>query len=450
MADLGAASLYEREIQLLAERGRLESGPASAELSAPLVALHAAKVARMLAAEVSAGRYEFAPLVPHAAMLNGKPRTIYRIDPLDAVVLGVLTRVLAAVIEPRLGDQLYSYRKGCSQWSACRALLRYLREHCRARPDPRTRGLFVLRRDVRRYDENIPVGDDSTLWTTLRDLLAGAQLGMHGDLHAFLRRAFRPLIAHPPEPDGAQLVKPLERGVPTGLPTQTIACNTYLLPLDVQLAPLGGFYARFGDDMLFAHPEQSAAEEAARRLDAGLHALGLRFNPDKSCAYWLTRPGRAHANAAGFTPVARLPYLGFDVGFDGARLRADKRRVLWRALRARIDQADRLFAALSEAERAEALCSVVATAFDPRSPLCDRYASWLRFDVMSLGDLKQLDHQLALTIAERLSGLRGVRAFRRFPPQALYQQHGLPSLVRAFARARGSARTSAKTSRTGR
>jgi hypothetical protein len=434
---LAAAPLYEREIQLLAERQRSRAWRSAPALSAPLIAVHAPKVARMLAAEVRTGRYEFQPLLPHAALLNGKPRTIYRIDPLDAVVLGVLTRVLAAAIEPQLPAQLYSYRKGHSQWTACRALLRHLREHARARPDPRARGVFVLRRDVRRYDENIPVGDDSTLWTTLERLLAGQRLGVdgNGDVSAFLRRAFRPPIAQP-----AGAARPLERGVPTGLPTQTIACNTYLLPLDAQLAELSGFYARFGDDILFAHPEQAVAEEAARRIDAGLAALGLRCNADKSCAYWLTKPGRAHAGAPGFLPVAHLPYLGFDIGFDGARLRADKRRALWLALRARIAHADRAFAALPAAERASALCGVLQTAFDPRSPLCDRYAPWLRFEVMSLADLKQLDHQLVLLVAERLSGRRGVRALRECPPRMLYRQHGLPSLVRAFVSARGGAR----------
>lgn len=430
--DLSAAALYEREIWLLSERRRSETWRATPELSAPLLTAHAPALARMLAAEVRGGHYAFQPLVPHAAVLNDKPRTIYRIDPLDAVVLGVLTRVLATALEPLLGTHLHSYRKGRSQWTACRALLVYLRAHAQERHDPRTRGLFVLRRDVRRYDENIPVGDDSALWSTLERLLGAQRLGLDGDLQQFLRRAFRPPVVQlSGEP------RPLERGVPTGLPTQTIACNCYLLPLDAELCALGGFYARFGDDILFAHPEQQVAEEAARRLELGAAALGLSFNPDKSRAFWLTRPGRARPEAPAFAAVARLPYLGFDVGFDGARLRSDKRRSLLLALQTRIQHADRLFCTLPAEQRARALCEVVTTAFDPRSPLADRYASWLRLDVMSLAELKQLDHHLALMIAERLSGQRGVRAFRRYPPRALYSQHGLPSLVRAFAQARG-------------
>src|SRR5688500_1130462 len=150
---LASAALYEREIDALVTHESDWIARGHCELTAPLVAAHAPQVARRLAAEVSAGAYAFQPLVPHAAVLNGRPRTIYRVDPLDAVVYGVLWRVLSAAIEPRLGTHLYSYRRGRSQWTACRALLRYLRGHVRARPDPRSRGLFVLRRDVRRYDE---------------------------------------------------------------------------------------------------------------------------------------------------------------------------------------------------------------------------------------------------------------------------------------------------------
>src|SRR5687768_3141080 len=99
---LGSAALYEREIQLLVERRRSHGWRAPPELTEPLIALHAAKVARMLAAELRTGRYQFAPLTPRAALLGGKQRTIYRFDPLDAVVHGVLARVIAQAIEPRL------------------------------------------------------------------------------------------------------------------------------------------------------------------------------------------------------------------------------------------------------------------------------------------------------------------------------------------------------------
>lgn len=434
---LMSAVLYEREIHALAGRAREQIFHGHGELSAPLVAAHAAQVARRLAAEVGAGEYAFSPLVPYPALLNGKPRTIYRVDPLDAVVFSALGRVLSAAIEPRLGTHLYSYRKGRSQWTACRALLRYLRAHARARRDPRSRGVFVLRRDVRRYDEHIPVADDSRLWTILEGLTGGAAVGYRGDFAAFLRRAFRPAIARP---DGS--ARPLDVGMPTGLPMQTIACNTYLLPLDAEMTGVrGAFYARFGDDLLFAHPDLEVVDEAARALDAAVARLGLAFNPDKSHAIWLTRPGRPHERAARFVPAARLAYLGFEVGFDGARLRADKRRRLLSSLHARLANADRLLSGSSPEERADVLCEVVRCALDRTSRLSDHYAAWLELDVMSLADLRQLDHHVALAVAERLTGVRGPRALRRFAPGRLRAAHGLPSLVHRYTQARAGGRS---------
>ena len=433
---LDTPTLYADEVRRLASRNSRAAFSGTFELSAPLLAPHAERIGEMLAAEVAGGGYAFRPLEPRRAVVGGKERTLYRLDPLDAVVLGVFTRVFMATMEPQLGEHLSSYRKGRSQWTACRAFLRYLRRHAASIPDPRQRGVFVLRRDVRRYDETIPVGPSSSLWQTLAQLRGDRSLGCRGDLPAFIQRAFRPPIL---QADGS--ARPLEAGVATGLPTQTIACNAYLLPLDQELLEIpGGFYARFGDDILFAHPDRAAVELAQARLEAGMERLGLSFNPKKSEAYWVTVPGRAHPDSASFVPVSRLSYLGFDVGFAGAQLRADKRRELWLSLRRRLRQASRVQGPASQEERAEVLCGVIRTAFDRRSPLAERYAPWLRFEVMSRADLSQLDHHIALHVAECVSGVRGVRAFRVCPPSLLYRRHGLPSLVRDWDAARHAGR----------
>jgi hypothetical protein len=421
-------NLYADEVRKLASRHERERWRLPYDLSAPLMLHHADALGARLAKEVPRGAYAFQPLIPRHALINGKERTIYKLDALDAVVWGALTRVLLGVLEPKLGEHLFSYRKGMSQWTACRAFLRYLHGHRAARPDPKTRGLFVLRRDVRRYDESIPTDDDSPLWRTLSELYGTDMLGLQGDLTAFVKAAFRPPIQ---QADGT--VRPLQKGVATGLPTQTIACNAYLLPLDRELLAIeGGVYLRFGDDLLFAHPELAQAERAHRLLDECATRLSLTFKERDTRAYWLTVPGSAHPSASNYRPASRLSYLGFDVGFDGARLRADKRRALWLSLRARFDHTYRLLGPASAAERAQALCSVARTMFDVRSPLADRYAPWLHFDVMSRQDLRQLDHLIALHIAEKATGRRGVRAFRDCPPETLYREHGLPSLLRTW------------------
>jgi hypothetical protein len=105
----------------------------------------------------------------------------------------------------------------------------------------------------------------------------------------------------------------------------------------------------------------------------------------------------------------------------------------------RIRHTNQLLGPVSDEERASVICEVVRTALDRRAPLSEHYASWLAFDVMSRADLAQLDRQLALHVAECVTGVRGVRAFRQFPPRRL-QQLGLPSLVRAWDVARHAGR----------
>jgi hypothetical protein len=436
---LDQVSLYESEIERLATRhARLEWRLIDAVALAD-IARRPRQVAERLAREIPEGGYTFRPLIPRKARLNGKDRTIYRLDALDAVVWSALVRVLTTAFDARLGSHLFSYRKGYSQWRAAAAFLDYVHAHERQRPDPRHRGLFVLRRDVRRYDETIPVLDDSSLWTTLDRLCDGNSFGYRADFTMFMRRAFRPEVA---QADG--VVRRFELGVPTGMPTQTIACNTYLLPVDAKILEIeGGFYARFGDDILFAHSDLERAQHAARVFDDELGRLKLTFNPDKSQAFYLTRPGRHHPSATHFTPVSRLAYLGFDVGFAGAQLRADKRRAMWLALSRRIDAAQRMVADQKLEVRALALCQTLRTALDPGSPLSERYAPWLRHAVSSRLDLAQLDHDLALLVAQRLTRTRGIRAFRQFPPQLLRERYGLPSLIHNFNLARRAARSEA-------
>ncbi len=436
MLRLDDPELYATEIRRLDARAAGRLRPAHGEIDFGLLHARAAEVARRLAREVAAGSYELTPCVPHAATLGGKPRTLYRPDPLDAVVLGVVARVIRSVVDPRLDRHVYSYRRGASQWSAASDFLAFVRDHIRSRPDPRNRGLYVLRRDVRAYGESIDVSAGSPLWPELVALAEGTLAREVARPTSLIRRAFVPAVVHA---DGT--TAPLSRGVPTGLPTQPIACNVYLLPLDRKLARIqGGFYARYGDDILFAHPEWDVVIQAAAELEVGVAQLGLQFGAHKSQDLYFTAIGRKTLMDGPFTPASTVSYLGLDLGFDGARLRRDKRRSLLGDLTRRLDRARQQSQHLSTSERADILCGVVRRVMSPPEPLAHRYASWLRPAVLTRSDLAQLDYLIALRVAERLANCRGVRAFRLMTPGELRSRHGLPSLVRAWDEARRGGR----------
>jgi hypothetical protein len=428
--------LYATEIRRLSARAAGRARSEHSQIDFGLLHARAAEVAPRLAREVAAGSYTLEPCVPHAATLGGKARTLYRLDPLDAVVLSVVARVVRSVVDPRLERCIYSYRRGASQWSAASDFISFVREHVRSRPDPRTRGLYVLRRDVSAYGESIDVSVGSPFWTELVALCEGPLSQELAKPESLLRRAFSPLVAHA---DGT--TAPLSRGVPTGLPTQPIACNVYLRPLDRELARIqGGFYGRYGDDLLFAHADPEIVMQAVVELEAGVARLGLRFGAQKSQDLYFTAIGRNPPEDGPFTRASTVSYLGLDLGFDGARLRRDKRRSLLGDLTRRLDRACQQSQHLSTAERADILCGVVRRVMSPPEPLAHRYASWLRPAVLTRSDLAQLDYLIALRVAERLANCRGVRAFRLMTPGELRSRHGLPSLVRAWDEARRAGR----------
>ena len=141
--------------------------------------------------------------------------------------------------------------------------------------------MYVLRRDVDSYMDSIPTGRDSPLWPMLE-----AELG--APLHPLVYEVIRVEMKLP----GAGIVSRI-RGLPMGQPI----ASTHRQPLPRPDGPAfegvqGGFYARYGDDFLFAHPEAELAREAVRVSDAQLDALGLTVNEKKRRTLYLTPPGR--------------------------------------------------------------------------------------------------------------------------------------------------------------
>jgi hypothetical protein len=406
---------------LAAERGEAE-GPRLAAMRGELEAL-----GRRLAREVSRGRYAFSPVLRRQARFAGKMRLLYVAPPLDDIVIGALAQVLSELLDPVLPGGLYSYRRGRSAYSAIGAFGAYLRAHCRKRQDPRARGLYVVRRDVRNYGDAIGAGADSALWPQLGYALRAATLEPTEALMLWLQSAFRPAVDT--ETDG--LVRP-ERGIPTGSALQPIACNLYLGPLDrlCEAVP-GGFYARYGDDVLFAHPDPERAQWMLGAIDAQLEALGLEPSPGKCGAYYFNGAGRASPRAA-FRPASALDYLGVRLDFRGAiGLPRAKLRELLGDVRSRLSRSAALLEHDDPQARAQALGAIVNAALDPSHPLAHDCAQPLRALVDDRAQLRDLDYKLSRCLAQVLAGRADVRAFREFPPRRLRAQSGLCSLVRA-------------------
>jgi hypothetical protein len=428
LAELADPEVY----RVAAERVRRRAVRMSDELIA--LELEPEAFLRRLAREVSTQFYAFGPVMPCRAFIAGKQRTLYRAAPLDDIVLGALARVLAAAFEPALSPHVYSYRRGRSRAGALRAFRRYLRAHRAQHPDPRTRGLYVIRRDIQDYGDSIPCHARSALWPQLVAALQRAGIAPTEPLMEWLRAAFRPPLRR------GEWLEVLERGVPTGSPLQPLACNLYLGPLDALCEAVpGAFYARYGDDVLFAHPALEVALQSAERMDDCVSQLGLRLNPDKSGMFYFTQPGRP-AHDPRFRGVPAIDHLGVRVDFRGAfGLPRVKQRRLLSDVRARLRATRKLLAASPAAERAPVLGAVARAVLSPRSLLANDVADELARVVDDRSCLRQLDYRLARLMAASLTGDSSPRALRRFPPRRVRRETGLGSLVAARHRKRGGA-----------
>jgi hypothetical protein len=396
------------------------------DVSLAAVVQRRSKIARVLARTVARGTYEFEPGRMRKIRVHGKERIVFAYRLTDLIVHGVVADIVQEAMTPHLSPQLYSYRKGVSWWTGIADFASYARDHRRSRSDPRSRGLYVLRRDVDSYTDTIPVEPASALWTMLRDILGEASEQDWSVVAHVVRPVARRL-------GGGALACPV-RGVPTGQPIASAMFNLYLSGLDHELAAVpGGFYARYSDDILFAHPDADVARRADEVIDETLLGLRLGVSEHKGRTIYLTGAGRgceAWPEAAGATTV---PFLGTSISAGGTvALHPVKLRRLLRDIEAR---ARRTVATLgsSDLERAgRVVCGAVNRALAPRpSPYQSPSALLLRRAVTDRPQLREVDYLLARIVLRAVDGDGNVRAFRRVPYRKIREDWGLVSLLHA-------------------
>jgi hypothetical protein len=418
LAKLHARWLSRGRLERLASRGLSlgDVGPSAPELTA------------VLTRTLARGEFRFEPLERVVAAVDGKQRVLFVPGLVDALVLGVLAEILAALITPVLSPHVYSYQRGRSPWDAVRDISKYLARH-RALTPLRSRGLYGVKRDVSQYGESIRTEPGAPLWEQLEAVLAPHRSARGAELfERLLREAIRPEVR-----DATGVVRRLELGTPTGSPIQPALNNLHLTELDRALVQIpGGFYARFGDDFVFLHPEPVEAERASELIDQECARLGLGIRAAKRQDFYFTGPGRPSGEAPQFKPVRHFEYVGARIDFLGRiGMKRAKAQAFLRRMRQRVGQAKRLLGPEAPPEALEQLLVEVARrALAPHHVLADPAAQLLRYVVDDREQLKQLDYLLALLLAEVMSGRRGARAFRDCPWKRL-RQRGLLSLVQA-------------------
>ena len=419
---------YAQAIERLARRRA--SSPTAVSLEQSGVSLtrireRKERVARLLVKDLLAGRAAPTPGRAHRSRIDGKERILYAFPIIEMVVQTVVADWLTEQTADRLPSSLYSYQIGTPYHLAVRDFARFVRTQNRLHPDPRTRGLYVLRRDVRSYFDSIPVHDASPLWRVLKDWIGPTTRDTA--TWSLVRRAVRPALvsAH------GELLH-LERGIPTGSPVANVVANIYLTSLDQKLSRIPrSYYARYGDDMLLAHPGAEETRASRRIIEQFLEDKGLHSHPGKAQDLYLNASGRHSSAWFGACPAAAVDFLGHRVSANGTTSLppAKTREILLDARRRAIQAACCGTTNGDETVRVARVVGAINRLLDPKGVLAHPYARALRNAVTDRGYLKWLDHELALTVLEAVFQRRSVRDFRRLTPRAMRRQFGLQSLV---------------------
>jgi hypothetical protein len=388
------------------------------------------KVAKLLARAVERGEYRLEPGQIREIEVEGKVRAVVAYNLTDSIVTAAVSTVIEDAVMPLLSDRLYSYRPGVSWLTPSADFAAYIRAHRRERPDPRSRGLYVLRRDVDSYTDSIPVAPGSRVWEMVRDALDAAGIKSIAEPDwKLVEQTIRPVVR---ELGGGYAVR--IRGVPTGQPISCILFNLYLNELDHTLAEVpGSFYARYSDDILFAHPDAATTREAAATLDAHVKVLGLRTKDEKAADLYLTAAGRPSTDWEDTRGTSFVSFVGTSVSAGGTvALNRKKLRGVLRELERRALRSAAAVRGMDLTTTGQAVCSVVNRTLAPApSPFQQASTSLLRRAVTDRSQLAQVDYWLARMVVKAVTGDGGVKAFRRVPYRTIREEWGLVSLLHA-------------------
>lgn len=381
------------------------------------------KIAKILARDIGKGEYEFSPAVVKEIQIGNKLRKIYSFTLFDRIVHLAVFAMLADDAQKLFPLQVYSYVKGKSRADAVQAFMQFVRKHCEANTIPSRRGLYVYRFDIKSYGESIPVTQSSQLWDELGALFKQ----IYGALptaqeQGMLTALIRPQVVGD---DGALYENIL--GITDGASITSLLLNLYVSSIDKYVAGIkGGFYARYGDDILFAHKDRDIFIETVGNIDVKLAGLGLTKNNSKTKLIFYNAAGRAQE---GFTGSTAVEYLGMQMHFNGtAALKNEKIVEFMRDMRQRVRITVSQLHGRPLDDMGKMLCQVINNALDPKHPLANKYAVMLLSIVNDRGQLNDVDYRIARLVLQMLTGDSSVKKFRTIPYKKMREEWNLVSL----------------------
>lgn len=345
-----------------------------------------------------------------AVIFLDKPRPYLRLSWIDRWIVGHLARLYAEASARHLSESVFSYIPGRGPHQAVRILSDRLGE---------LREAYVFRTDIKSYADTMR--HDAVLEDFER-ITAG------GPILTNLMKAF---VAFPVQDE--QGIHPLDAGVLMGSHLMLIAGNIYFSEVDSTLDKVsGGVYARYGDDLIFAHSDESEVIRSWTVAQAVAQKRGIELHDTKTILLKLTRPSRLRK-----TPECKvlhkssITYLGREIFWTGSvAAPREKQRVVTEFLRRAVAHvAFKHKTISSELHRVSCICKDLGSGLQQlkhaENGQVVHYLNLMTDDAQ----LRAIDRWLCEEIiraAARRSFKKGL--FRFYPPRKL-RSLGLPSLV---------------------
>ena len=425
------ARYYEREIEKLGIKLSIKNKlhfTEDGDTAFSSIIFNKRKVAKAIIKDIKNMRYLFNPAYEYHLEINNKKREFYKFKIIDRIVHGVIAKIISEEAKDFIPEQLFSYLEGKSAHNAINQLAKYVRQYKKDNKNTPKRGLYVLRQDIEDYTDSIPVHEKAPLWGKLSAILHLKTKEKTFDkyLWALVKSTIRPEIHYA----GMRYSK--LKGIPTGSPISTVLYNICGLDVDRICRSINGaFYARYSDDFIFMHPDPDLVVKVHENIQATLNSQGLSSNKNKSKVIYLNAAGRPSQEWQDALGCADISFLGARVSSNGTiSLSKNKTRNFLRSLRERIRRCNKSFAKYSTSEALFAVCAIINNCiFNESSKVInEKSASFILRKTTDRSFLKQVDYLIQLMIAEEISGVRGVRAFRIIAPDKLRNKYGLRSI----------------------
>lgn len=384
-----------------------------------------ARFSRILSKTIRKKAFQFSPVRLARIFPKGKERIIYKFSLVDRVVHGVLGTLLSEAVEQSLSKHLYSYRKGISHYTAVSNFAEYVREHRKQIKDVKSRGLYVIRADIKSYTDTIPLTERSPLWPLLETKLSVIDMKVRESIFwELLQQSFRPMIENRDKVKHSPII-----GSPTGSPLTAPLYNIYLRELDLVLKDFSnGFYARYSDDLIFAHPSHEVTRAAYRALRSVLsdHEL-TTHSADKDILYF-NGAARNSEQAPHTIPCDTVTFLGGQISFHGTiSVPEEMNQSLLKEIGGRVKRA--VVSTPRAEQRGRIACRVINESLNRENLCAASAAQFLSYIATDRSRLQDLDENLRRIVLGAVLGSKDPKGFHSVPVQKMVKDWKLRSVV---------------------